>query len=375
LDSTDLANTEKRKASSSIIVRDDSVTVPPQEDNRPQEAGEKLMSGGNLMKIKHYISVVLVVGLTGIQAAAQRVPSRPAQLQRLTASERSAAINTSIEATCRERAPRVPRALAHDARVFSPDRIARTLNGVWIGRVTGEYDPQLLARDGALNVDYYMIVDVNRGESFVYQEFGSKRSGASLRPKARAPVWTYTWCARDNYKTKSPRQVHTFTKVSDNVDDARDILANSTGLRFSTNEKVVLSDVWRKLVDAKFFDNPQRSLAYAGVLFNPLTMGSVASAGGGSLFELRLVGEYRGSGQTAAKFAPGQPIHNVEQGHFLGLSMASGDFLSSSVGLGNQMVGPKSDFDAAVFSTQMAFDKVVIGPLAPGASAHNKPRR
>jgi hypothetical protein len=276
--------------------------------------------------------------------------------------------------------------------VFSPDRIARTLNGVWIGKVVGEYDPQLLAKDGALNVDYYMIVDVKRGEAFVYEEFGDKRSGAGLKPKAHAPVWSYTWCARENYESKSPRQVHTFTKVSDNVEDAREVLNNSLGLRLS---RVVLSDVWQKLVEAKYFDDPKRSLGYAGVLFKPITLGSVTTAaGGGSLLELRMVGEYRGIGETAAKFIPGEPIHNVEQGHFLGLSgsqakvpkgallaadsMGSGDYLSASADLSNAMVGPKSDATAALFSTQMAFDKVVIGPLAPGATASasvRKPRK
>jgi hypothetical protein len=123
----------------------------------------------------------------------------------------------------------------------------------------------------------------------------------------------------------------------------------------------VLSDVWQKLVDDKFFDNPNRSLAYAGVLFNPVTMKTIASAGGGSLFELRLVGEYRGSGQTAAKFAPGEPIHNVEQANFLALP-GSGDFLVATFGLGNPMIGPKRDFNASGLPP-LFFDKVVIGPL------------
>src|ERR1044072_1858519 len=338
------------------------------------------------MKIKNYIWVVLIIGLIAIPSAAQGV--RAAQL---SASERVSALDTTLATTCAETAtaaaaPKAPRVLAHNPRVFSPDRIARTLNGVWIGRVVGEYDPQLLTKDGSLNVDYYMIIDVKRGEAFVYEEFGDKRSGAGLRPKPGASVWSYTWCARENYKDKSPRQVHTFTKVSDNVDDAREVLANSVGVKFSRGDKVVLSDVWKRLVDAKFFDDPKRSLGYAGVLFKPITLGSVKTAsGGGSLLELRMVGEYRGIGETAAKFVPGEPIHNVEQGHFLGFagskgkvpqgallaqdSMGSGDYLSASRELTNAMIGPKSDALASMFSTQMAFDKVVIGPLAPGPTA------
>lgn len=350
-----------------------------------------------MSKIKRYSWVVLVVGLIGIPAMAQprRTQTRSGQITRaqsMSATARATVLNTTIATTCAERAPLAPRLLTHDARTYSQDRVANTLNGVWIGRVTGEFDPQLVGRDGFLNVDYYMIVDVKRGEAFVYEEFSDKRSGAGLQAKRGAPKWTYVWCAKEDYKTKSPRQVHEFTKVSDDVNDARRVLNNSLGLRLGGNDDVVLSDIWKRLVEARFFDNPQRSLAYAGVLFKPVTMGTVKSANGDGLFELRLVGEYRGSGQTAAQFVPGNPIHNVEQAHFVGFSMSSqevrqlgrrapsiaaeiegsGDFLSASVGLGNAMIGPKDDALAAVFSTQMSFDKVVIGPLSPDTRASTR---
>lgn len=348
------------------------------------------------MKAKNYIWLVLIIGLISIPAAAQRrrsqtpsgarVSSTAKAAQDLTTAERTAALDTSLSTTCAETAPLTPKVLSHDANVFSPQRAANTLNGVWVGRVSGEYDKQLFADDGFLNVDYYMIVDTRRGEAFVYQEFTDKRSAAGFTPKDGAPKWTYVWCARENYQTASPRQIHQFTKVSDNIQDARSIITNSVGVTFSGGEALILSNVWQKLVDTKFFDDPNRSLAYAGVLFKPLTMGTVQSTGGGSLFELRMVGEYRGSGQTAAQFVPGQPIHNVEQAHFLGVSGAgiatatttgprrgprstittteeSGDYLTASYALGNEMEGPKDDAVVAVFSIQMAFDKVVIGPL------------
>ncbi len=363
-----------------------------------------LMTWGKLMKIKNYIWLVLVLGLINIPAEAQRRrppttrDTRDIQLSRatqLTASQRVSALDARLSTTCSEAAmaPKALRTLAHNPQVFSPDRLARTLNGVWIGRVIGEYDPQLLAKDGSLNTDYYMIVDMKRGEAFTYQEFTDRRSGAGMRAKRGAPVWSYTWCARENYESKSPRQVHTFTKVSDNIDDAREILSKSVGLRFGREDRVVLSDLWKKLVEAKFFDNPRRSLAYAGVLFKPVTLGSVGTAArGGSLLELRMVGEYRGAGETAAKFELGVPIHNVEQAQFLGVagsarlpqgallasdsSIGSGDYITAAAELGNAMFGPKADFNAAVFSTQMAFDKVVIGPLDSGRSASlRKPRK
>lgn len=341
------------------------------------------------MKIKSYIWFVLVLGcfvvvlgLTGIPSAAQRVsksapgPSASAAAvdaslketkkvsrtrQVLSAQESAIALDTSISTTCAETAPKAPRALGHDAQVFSTDRMRSTLNGVWLGKVSGEYDPQLFAKDGFLNVDYYMVVDVNRGEMFVLQEFGPKRPGAAFKARPGAPKWTYVWCAKDNYKSPSPRQIHEFVKVSDNVEDAREIISASTGLKMGGEDKVVLADVWRELVDLKFFDDPSRSIAYAGALFKPLTMGNVSSAAG-SLFELMLVGEYRGTGQTAAKFAAGEPIHNTERGLFQGISMDGGDFLVASAGLANEMCCPKDDYVLAK-PTHMLFDKVVIGPL------------
>ena len=347
--------------------------------------------------IKNYVWVFLIVGVICIPSAAQTRPTTArATGQRMSVSQRAAALNTSLQTTCAAKAPQAAQVLSHDARVFANDRVANTINGVWIGRVAGEFDPSLKAKDGFLNVDYYMIVDVKRGEAFVYEEVTDKRSGGPLRPKRGAPTWSYVWCARENYKNASPRQVHEFVKVSDDVQDARQVLNNSLGTRYTGNQEVVLSQVWDRLVESKFFDDPKRSLAYAGVLFKPLTLGTVESVGGGSLLELRMVGEYRGSGQTAAKFVPGNPIHNVEQGHFLGLSLSapefrqvqklgrltaeteagSGDYLSASYELGNEMMGPKSDAEVAVFSTQMAFDKVVIGPLAPtGTASARKPKK
>src|SRR5918996_221046 len=104
---------------------------------------------------KRYIWIVLVVGLIGIpaaQTAAQprRTQTRSGQITRaqsMSAAARATALNTTIATTCAERAPLAPRILTHDARTYSPDRIANTLNGVWIGRVTGEFDPQLVGRD------------------------------------------------------------------------------------------------------------------------------------------------------------------------------------------------------------------------------------
>ena len=152
--------------------------------------------------IKRSIWAVLVVGLISIPAVAQprrttQTRVRSAQItraQNMSAATRASALNTTIATTCAAPVAAAPRILTHDARVYSPDRVSNTLHGVWIGRVTGEFDPQLVGRDGFLNVDYYMIVDMKRGEAFVYEEFSEKRSGAGLQAKRGAPKWTYVWC-------------------------------------------------------------------------------------------------------------------------------------------------------------------------------------
>ena len=99
--------------------------------------------------IKDCIWLVLALGFTRIPSTAQRVPPRP---QRgLTATQLSAVVDTTLN-VCSAKEPVVPRATA---QTFSMDSIERTLNGVWRGRVKGNYDKQFLARDGFVNVDYY----------------------------------------------------------------------------------------------------------------------------------------------------------------------------------------------------------------------------
>jgi hypothetical protein len=130
-------------------------------------------------------------------------------------------------------------------------------------------------------------------------------------------------------------------------------------MAFDAKSEVVLSDIWKRLVETKYFDDSSRSLAFAGGFFK-LKIGNVPSAVGGSLLEVDMQAEYRGSGQTAAKFTRGEPIRGVEQGQFLGVGTNAGDFLVSSLKNGlpvKKSSDPGSDID-------MFFDKVVIGPLA-----------
>ena len=340
------------------------------------------------MKIKNYVSLVLIIGFIGIQAAAQRIQPKPTR-GGLSPSERVAAVDTTLETTCSQTTPKIARSLSHDARVFSADRIETTLTGVWQGRVSGNYDKQFLA-----------------------EQFGSTR--AAPEPKPGAPVWTYVSCGREGYVPRHPAQIHEFHKVSDNIEDAREILRTSTGQTFANKGELVLADVWQQLVDTKYFDDPARSLAYAGGFFKPFSVGNIPVSGG-SLLEMSMQAEYRGSGETAAKFDRGVPIFGVERGRMLGVTAdsgalahgrgrrsrqaAAGDFLVASPGLNGEMVVEK-DADANALAAEaassgstslsgttkspgttisFAYDKVVIGPLAPSATAsasvHHKSRK
>jgi hypothetical protein len=340
------------------------------------------------MKIKNYIWLVLVIGFTGTQVAAQRVPSKPAQ--GLSASESAAAVDTSLETTCNQRRRKISRKDAHNPQVFSAERIEKTLTGVWHGRVSGNYEKQFLAGDGFVNVDYYLIVDAKRGEALVFEQFGDKR--AAPVPKPGAPVWSYVTCGRENYTPRHPAQVHEFFKVSDNVEDARAILKTSTGLTFEDKGELVLSEVWKQLVEAKYFDDPERALAYAGGFFSPFKFQNVPVQGG-SLVDMYMKAEYRGSGMTAARFERGVPIHGIEKGKFLGVTTYSpgnislrrshrarqgiggGDFLVASSEAGSEVEAEKAEEEAALNSApriNMAFDKVVIGPLAPAADVSSR---
>ena len=345
------------------------------------------------MKIKKFVWLVLVIGLTGIQAAQGATPEpsqspSPSQSpapKALTAAESAAAVDTSLATTCSQETPKISQTRAHDAQVFSKTRIETTLTGVWHGRVSGNYGSEFLAPDGFVNVDYYMLIDAQRGEALVFEQFGSTR--AAPAPKPGAPTWTYVSCGRENYVPRHPAQVHTFNKVADNLVDARAILQTSTGQSFAGIGPLVLADAWKQLVDTKYFDDPARSLAYAGGFFKPFTIQNVPVSGG-SMLEVDMQAEYRGSGETAVKFQPGVPMRGYERGRFLGVTTSSqtlgirrahrsrpaegfGDFLVSSFSLGGLVEVVKIIEDIFLNSIpimSMTYDKVVIGPLAPIAS-------
>jgi hypothetical protein len=318
--------------------------------------------------MKKYIWFVVVSGLTLIVA-----PSwvRRSALSDLSAAQASvtqradARVRADLEAlaktdlnSCSQRLPVIPQS---NLRVFPQDRIEKTLNGIWRGRVSGEYPKPVLADDGFLNVDYYMIVDVKRSEALVLEQLSPKR--AAPRPRPGAPTWSYLMCGRERYLPAHPAQIHEFQKVSDNLVDARAILESSTGLKFGDGE-FVISAAWQKLVDQKYFDD-YRYGAYAGGLFKPFQIGNVVRDGK-SLFGMKMTAEYRGGGGTAARFESGVPLRGVESGEFAGFSARGGDYLVASLGNGTE-VAKEASQTAGGDIINMFFDKVLIGPLVNGA--------
>jgi hypothetical protein len=284
----------------------------------------------------------------------------PSHAQRaLNDKQLNAIVKTDLNGCSLDQAQQVNTIIPlRDARAFPQDRIEKTLHGVWRGRVTGAYPKNFLAKDGALNVDYYWVIDMKRHEALILEQFTSNRTEM---PKAIAggPSFSFLMCGAEGYVPRAPRQVHAFQKVSDNIEDAKSLFQTSTGLK-AEDKEFTLSAAWQQLVDTKYFDTSKFG-AYAGGLFKPFELGSLENAIGPSFLTMRYQAEYRGSGVTAAHFTSGTPIRGVEEAHFLGVKTGGGDFLVAS--FGNGQAWRKEATQGGVM--ELAFDKVVIGPLAP----------
>lgn len=255
---------------------------------------------------------------------------------------------------CDSPVPVVPPA---SVRSFSPERVSRTLTGIWRGRVWGDYPPELMAADGYLNVDYYWIVDAQQGESLILEQLSSVRSAPPAAGNARA--FSFMSCAQEGYVPQHPKQVHEFQKISDSLAGARQIIETSTGLVVDDPE-LSLSAVWQRLVETRYFDTA-RFGAYAGALFKPFEVRGTTNAAGIPMVSVSYHAEYRGSGQTATRFETGVPVYGQESGSFIGVSTSSGDYLVSSIA--NGLAWLKAELDGVLIN--MLMDKVVIGPLLP----------
>ncbi len=241
------------------------------------------------------------------------------------------------------------------------DRITKTLNGIWRGQVIGD--------DSHVNVDYYWIMDMQRGEGLIIAQRSGKdtlAAKAAAMPKAAAdaaPKLTYLLCVHPGYIPSKPNpQVHEFTKISDNINDIAGILQQSTGLKHA-KANPTLSEIWQGLVQMGYFSDPkfadERGIAYAGALVKQ-TLQPVGSAVGPPSISMKLDGEYRGGGQTSIQWTNDEPVSGVEHVEFVPTTTGSGDYLVSTAGNGKQwkveaLKGANYD---------LAWDKVVLGPLA-----------
>jgi hypothetical protein len=260
-----------------------------------------------------------------------------------------------------------------NAREFPTDRIAKTLQGVWQGKVLGD--------DKELIVDYFWIIDTKNNEGLAIALRNGKQTVPNPRSAANAPKFTFVLCAHDGYiPSKETPMIHEFVKVSDSIDAAPQILEKATGLKFQKTQ-AKLSDLWQEIVASGYF-NALPAIAFAGGMFKPMQIGTVANAIGPAGISLGWDGEYRGGGATAIQYMTGVPISGVEHGEFVGTSTTSGDYLVASPGNGKMWrveAGTKMDTYAKVETSSkvkgkgdatvqsgsycMDFDNVTLGPL------------
>jgi len=240
---------------------------------------------------------------------------------------------------------------------------------MWRGQVFGDYNKDK-------RVDYFWIIDTQRNEGLIIAQRTGSQSLAGMRPVAKAPKITYLMCANEGYIPGSERgsQIHEFTKVSDSVEDAPQILQKATGVKLG---KGTLSEQWKEIVASGYFKSLP-AVAFAGGLFKPIQLDLAPSPIGPAQFSMKWNSEYYGGGATQLKFTPGVPMRGVEYTQFVGTTATAGDFLVSSPGNGKiYKVEANSEPAARVAGEQpetnlyeeyqeyydLAFDSVTVGPL------------
>jgi hypothetical protein len=296
------------------------------------------------------------------------MPSRLyAQMRVLSAQQLDAIVNTKLENCSTQGAKpnsgRIDPASIipiRNAREFPPDRVAKTLNGIWQGRVLGD--------NKDLIVDYFWIVDTKNNEGLAIALRNGKQTVAGPQEVATAPKFTFLLCAHEGYiPSRQTPMIHEFVKVADNIDDAPRILEKATGVKFRKKQPH-LSDLWQEIVASKYFSGLPAT-AFAGALFKPIKIESVANGTGPAGLSLQWDAEYRGGGATSIQYTTGVPMNGVEHAEFVGTSTKSGDYLVSSPGNGKIWkveASSKEEASSRVVgghSYDLDFDKVVLGPL------------
>jgi hypothetical protein len=249
-----------------------------------------------------------------------------AQGRNLTDAQLQAITNPKLE-TCASQSNAIDPASvipSKNAREHTPDRVARTLNGVWEGLVWG--DPN------DVKIHYFWIIDTKNNEAVIIALRNGNQSahGPSLGPNA--PKITFLMCPNDGYiPSKDVPMINQFVKISKSIGSAHEILTKATGVKIKGGTS--LSDMWDELVKSGYFSGLPAT-AFAGGFFKPIQIASVANAVGPAGVSVQWGAEYRGGGSTSIKYQPGVPLVGIEHGEFIGTSNSTGDYLVSSPGNG-----------------------------------------
>ena len=257
-------------------------------------------------------------------------------------------------------------------REHNVNRIARTMHGMWRGQVIGSPLDIKYEKTKEANVDYFWIFDTARKESLIIALRNGNNSTADLKlPGDNPPKLSYLICAHEGYipTVEKGSEIHEFTKVSNNINDAPRVLAKATGLQLKTT-RANLSELWQEIVASGYFKSLP-AVAFAGGFFKPIRVERVPSAIGPAQVAMSWDAEYYGGGTTWIKFTPGVPMKGVEHTQFVGTTATAGDFLVASPGNGKLAkveAATGGDYD-------LAFDSVTFGPLQSGPVASSPSRR
>jgi hypothetical protein len=242
---------------------------------------------------------------------------------------------------------------------------------MWRGQVIGSPLDAKYEKTKEANVDYFWIFDMPRREAVIIALRNGNNSTAGLGPVPNAPKLSYLICAHEGYipTVEKGSEIHEFTKVSNNTNNAVEVLQKATGLTFKTR-RPILSELWREIVASGYFKTLP-AVAFAGGLFKPVRVESVPSAIGPPQVSMSWDAEYYGGGTTWIKFTPGVPMKGVEYSTFVGTNATAGDFLVASPGNGKLAkveAASGGDYD-------LAFDSVTMGPMQGGAVASSPSRQ
>jgi hypothetical protein len=309
----------------------------------------------------HSLLIMLVVFCAFGTSYAQVRTLTEAQLDRIVKPSlaQCAAENQRIDA-----ANIIPTA---NAREFPTERIAKTLHGIWSGKIVGDQND--------LGVDYFWIMDLKNNEGLIVALRNGKTTvpGLSAARAANAPKLTYVLCPHEGYvPAKDYSMIHEFVKVSDSVENAPQILEKATGVKPSKAHPT-LSEIWQDLLASGYFKT-MPATAFAGAMFKPIQVGPIANPIGPASHLVSWNSEYRGGGNTSIKYVTGVPLVGVEHGEFIGTSTKSGDFLVSSPGNGKiwkveATLPPNAATEGGALDVfpgscyDLAFDVVTLGPL------------